>query len=357
MSSSEAAGTARSASRYDIAGLIADLGDIPVVTDTTAVRRRSRDFFWYSPILNEQLQASPPTSSSCRASEADVIATVAACARRRIPLTPRGGDRQLRPGGAARGRRAARHVGDRRGSTGRSRAWCGSSAGAKLRRRRCRAQAARAGSCACTRRPSAPRRSAASSPADRAASDRSPMAACASRATSSPAASSRWRRRRACSSCVATQRRRSTAPTAPPGIITALEMPLAPAWPWIDVVVAFDDFYDAVAGRPRAGARRRHRQEAPLADQMAAAVIFRSDQGSLPGGQEPARLHDRRERARELQDASARARRGLRCSSRWTRAPAKMPLYEYTWNHTTLQVSEDRPRRSPTCSASIRTTG
>jgi FAD/FMN-containing dehydrogenase len=31
------------------------------------------------------------------------------------------------------------------------------------------------------------------------------------------------------------------------GIITALEMPLAPAWKWIDVVVAFDDFTEAAA--------------------------------------------------------------------------------------------------------------
>ncbi len=29
------------------------------------------------------------------------------------------------------------------------------------------------------------------------------------------------------------------------GIITALEMPLAPAWPWIDVIVAFDDYMEA----------------------------------------------------------------------------------------------------------------
>ena len=35
--------------------LIADLGDIPVITESKVVRRRSRDFFWYSPILNEQL--------------------------------------------------------------------------------------------------------------------------------------------------------------------------------------------------------------------------------------------------------------------------------------------------------------
>ena len=30
------------------------------------------------------------------------------------------------------------------------------------------------------------------------------------------------------------------------GIITALEMPLAPVWPWIDLVVAVDDFAAAV---------------------------------------------------------------------------------------------------------------
>ncbi len=30
------------------------------------------------------------------------------------------------------------------------------------------------------------------------------------------------------------------------GIITALEMPLAPAWPWVDVIVTFDDFDDAM---------------------------------------------------------------------------------------------------------------
>src|SRR5262249_55448234 len=30
------------------------------------------------------------------------------------------------------------------------------------------------------------------------------------------------------------------------GIITALEMPLAPALPWIDVIIAFDDFVQAV---------------------------------------------------------------------------------------------------------------
>ena len=30
------------------------------------------------------------------------------------------------------------------------------------------------------------------------------------------------------------------------GIITALEMPLAPAWPWIDLIITFDDFFEAM---------------------------------------------------------------------------------------------------------------
>src|SRR3981081_2309595 len=38
-----------------LALLVADLGDLDIVTDPKIVRRRSRDFFWYSPILNQQL--------------------------------------------------------------------------------------------------------------------------------------------------------------------------------------------------------------------------------------------------------------------------------------------------------------
>src|ERR1700676_2289913 len=74
-----------------LARLVADLGDIPTVTDPKIVRRRSRDFFWYSPILNEQLNGKAADLIVAPRDEADVIRVAALCARYRIPLTVRAG--------------------------------------------------------------------------------------------------------------------------------------------------------------------------------------------------------------------------------------------------------------------------
>src|SRR5260221_5996643 len=74
-----------------LASLVADLGDIPTVTDPKIVRRRSRDFFWYSPILNEQLDGKSADLIVAPRDENDVINTAAACARHRVPLTVRAG--------------------------------------------------------------------------------------------------------------------------------------------------------------------------------------------------------------------------------------------------------------------------
>lgn len=74
-----------------IAALIADLGDIPVVTESKVVRKKSRDFFWYSPILDAELAGKSADLMVCPRDEADVIRIAAACARHRVPITPRGG--------------------------------------------------------------------------------------------------------------------------------------------------------------------------------------------------------------------------------------------------------------------------
>lgn len=71
--------------------LVADLGDIAVVTDPKIVRRRSRDFFWYSPVLNEQLDGKSADLIVAPRNEAEVVQVAAACARHRVPITVRAG--------------------------------------------------------------------------------------------------------------------------------------------------------------------------------------------------------------------------------------------------------------------------
>ena len=74
-----------------LAALIADLAGVPLVTEAKVVRRKSRDFFWYSPILAEELAGKAADLIALPRNEADVIAIAAACAKHRVPLTPRGG--------------------------------------------------------------------------------------------------------------------------------------------------------------------------------------------------------------------------------------------------------------------------
>ncbi|HEY2184864.1 MAG TPA: FAD-binding oxidoreductase, partial [Xanthobacteraceae bacterium] len=68
-----------------------DIGNIACTTEERQLRMKSRDFYWYSPILTAQLQ-------NCRAdivvqpqSEQEIGTVAAAAAKRRIPVTVRGG--------------------------------------------------------------------------------------------------------------------------------------------------------------------------------------------------------------------------------------------------------------------------
>ncbi len=75
---------------HDVAGLMAALPDIPWITDPALVRQKSRDFFWYSPVLKRQLNGVSADAVAAPRDEAGVIAVLRECVRRRIPLTPRG---------------------------------------------------------------------------------------------------------------------------------------------------------------------------------------------------------------------------------------------------------------------------
>jgi FAD/FMN-containing dehydrogenase len=75
----------------DVAALVGDLGDIPFSTEPATLRRRSRDYFWYSQALAEDLAGKQAEVVVTPRNEGDVVRVAAACARRRVPLTPRGG--------------------------------------------------------------------------------------------------------------------------------------------------------------------------------------------------------------------------------------------------------------------------
>src|SRR4029077_18711859 len=79
------------APRYDMDAFRREIGDVPLIDDERVVRLRSRDFFWYSPVLNEQLHGLSADIIAVPRDEADVVRVARACARARSPLTPRGG--------------------------------------------------------------------------------------------------------------------------------------------------------------------------------------------------------------------------------------------------------------------------
>ncbi len=254
--------------RYDIDGFLKRIGDVPVTTDMQRVRLRSRDYFWYSPVLNKQLHGKTADIVATPRDEADVIASrrpAQSCASR---------SRRAAPRPAITGRRC------------RSKAACCSTsptmtsdrmAEARPRALRSRAQDERprrrrpgrtAGSCACIPRPSAWRRSAASSAGGSGGVGsvnygglREPGNILAARIVTVEEKPRTIELR----ADAAQKVNRAYGTT---GIITALEMPLAPAWPWIDVIVTFDDFVEAVQFGLRGRARRRRREEADHADDL-----------------------------------------------------------------------------------------
>lgn len=70
--------------------VVTDLAPIECIADRALVRQKSRDFFWYSPVLNERLKGVRGDLVVAPASEDEVVRTLAYCHARRIPVTPRG---------------------------------------------------------------------------------------------------------------------------------------------------------------------------------------------------------------------------------------------------------------------------
>ncbi|MBX9989373.1 FAD-binding oxidoreductase [Phreatobacter oligotrophus] len=84
------AATAAARPRYDIDGLKAKLAGIKTEDNANLVRQKSRDFYWYSPTLKRQLDHVTGDIIVSPVSEHEVVRVLAAAHELGIPVTPRG---------------------------------------------------------------------------------------------------------------------------------------------------------------------------------------------------------------------------------------------------------------------------
>lgn len=75
----------------DIAGLRRTLAGVDVIDDPQLVRLKSRDFFWYSPILKAELNRKSAELIVVPKDQDEALRTIGACAQHRVPLVVRGG--------------------------------------------------------------------------------------------------------------------------------------------------------------------------------------------------------------------------------------------------------------------------
>lgn len=319
-----------------LTSLVADLSGLDIVTDPKIVRRRSRDFFWYSPILNQQLDGKSADLIVAPRDEAEVVRVAAACARHRVPLTVRAGGtgnygqavplqggvlldvtaltavEWIRPGMMRVGAGAKMNAID-----GELRA-----SGQELRMHPSTKRTATIGGFVAG--------GSGGIGSVNYGGLREPGNILAARVVTVEEQPRIIELR-----ADAAQKINRTYGTT--GIITALEMPLSPAWTWIDVVVVFDDFMEAAA----------FGYEAALADGIVKKLLspITAPLPSYFGALKPHCPEGKSILIAMIAEPSLESFKSL-LGGRGTitlatptdDGPGQVPLYEYTWNHTTLQV-------------------
>lgn len=321
-----------------LAALKADLsGRVALVEERARVRKRSRDFFWYSPVLNGLLDGLSADILAEAFSESDVVAVASACARHRVPLTVRGGGTgnygQAVPlhGGVVLDVSGLDTVEWQRGDVVRT--------GPGIRMNKLD-EALRPVGFEQRMHPSTKRTASIGG-----------FVAGGSGGIGSVNYGQLRERGNIRAARVVTL---ETEPRileltgdrvhgiahayGTTGIVTALEMPLAPIRPWIDVIVAFDDVLAAAEcglalGRDAAIVKKLitpiawpiphwFPQLETACPEGAAILIAMISESSLPAFRATvAAMGGTVTHEHPLDDG-----------------PGRVPLYEYTWNHTTLQV-------------------
>jgi len=337
MPQAAALATDQHVNRYPIDEFLVDIAGIEATTDIADLKRNSRDYYWYSPILADLLKNKLADVVVTPHDEGEVVRVAVACAKHRIPLTVRGGATgnygQCVPleGGVVLDMKSLNRIEWQKPGMVRVQA------GAKLSD----IDAATRSSGFELRMHPSTKRSAAIGGLVAGGTGgagsvtyggmREPGNILAARIVTLEHTPRIIELRGDAAQKIS----RAYGTT---GIITVLEMPLAPALPWVDVIVAFDDFIEAVRfGHNIAMADGIVKKllspvQWPLPQHFAAYRPYCPDGKSLLLGM--------------IGDMSLESFETLLASFKGTityaapsdDSPGKVPLYEHTWNHTTLQV-------------------
>jgi FAD/FMN-containing dehydrogenase len=335
-SAAHAAGGPPDRGRYPIDAFLRDVAGVESTTELTDLKRGSRDYFWYSPILNEELKDKLADVIVTPKDESEIIRVAAACAKHRIPLTVRGGATgnygQCVPlaGGVVLEISAMNRIEWQK--PGRIRVQAGAKLydidaatrpnGFELRMHPSTKRSAQIGGFVAG--------GSGGAGSVTFGGLREPGNILAARVVSLE------ERPRAIELRGDAAQKISRA-YGTTGIITVLEMPLAPAPTWIDVIVAFDDFLEAVRfGRTLAMADGVVKKllspiEWPLPQNFAAYRGYCPDGKAVLIGM----IGDMSIETFETLLASFRGTLTYKAESH--DVLNKVPLYEHTWNHTTLQ--------------------
>ncbi len=337
MPQAAAVATIASNDRYPLGDFLSDIAGIAASTEFVDRKRRSRDYFWYSPILQEKLKDKLADIVVTPRDEVEVVRVAAACAKHRIPLTVRGGATgnygQCVPleGGVVLDMALLNRIEWQKPGLVRVQA------GAKLYDIDA---ATRPNGFELRMHPST-KRSAAIGGFVAGGSGgvgsvtfggmREPGNIVAARIVTLE----REPRIIELRGDAAQKISRAYGTT---GIITVLEMPLAPAQAWIDVIVAFDDFIEAV----------RFGHTVAMADGIVKKLLspvewpvprhFTAFRSYCPDGKSLLTCMIGEMSIDSFEMLLAPSGGMITYKAPSEDLPGKVPLYEHTWNHTTLQM-------------------
>jgi FAD/FMN-containing dehydrogenase len=122
------------------------------------------------------------------------------------------------------------------------------------------------------------------------------------------------------------------------GIVVEVELGLAPSYPWVEMIAAFDGF--AIAAHFAQALGESDGIFVKLASLMAWPLpsYFRGLDGALPEGQHVVMIMVASANTIAVRDLVRERGGAITLERPYAEQAGEVPLYEYTWNHTTLQA-------------------